>query len=266
MSRMTSLLLGLRNQAGGPRWLGLAMSALIICTLAWAAWHTWPVIRTAQLPPRPPEADRTDEQRRTDFAKTLSNQQAIVDGRSLFFIPPRPRPPRVDPIVDTTPREAPKPTRYGGPSMVAMVNGAVLFSDGQRIKVGESGRNVKVVSVAPPWSATLQWEGVEFVVELFQRDSAVVRPASHSPDDAVPLTPAPPPSPPKPPESPEPGPSQPPTGAPPAPTQPEPQTDPQPEPDPDPEPDPEPEPEPQGQPAPPASPDPQPEPPAPETT
>lgn len=257
MSRMTSLLLGLRNTSGGPRWLGLAMCALIACTLLFAAWHTWPVIRTAQLPPRPPEADRTDDQRRAEFAKTLSDQQAIVDGRSLFFIPPRPRPPRVDPIVDTTPREAPKPTRYGGPSMVAMVNGAVLFSDGQRIKVGESGRNVKVISVAPPWSATLQWEGVEFVVELFQRDSAIVRPASHSSDDAVPLTPPPPSTPPA-------SPAEPASRPPAAPPEPAPQPEPEPEPEPDPEP--EPEPEPQGEPEPPASPDPQPEPPAPETT
>jgi hypothetical protein len=257
MSRMTSLLLGLRNPSGGPRWLGLAMCALIACTLLFSAWHTWPVIRTAQLPPRPPEADRTDDQRRAEFATTLSKHQAIVDGRSLFFIPPRPRPPRADPIVDTTPREAPKPTRYGGPSMVAMVNGAVLFSDGQRIKVGESGRNVKVVSVAPPWSATLQWEGVEFVVELFQRDSAIVRPASHASDDVVPLTPPPPSTPPASPAEPA---SRPPT----APPEPAPQPEPEPEPEPDPEP--EPEPEPQGEPEPPASPDPQPEPPAPETT
>ncbi len=191
MSRMTSLILGLRSQAGGPRWLGSAMAVLIAITLGWLVWHAWPVFRASRLPARPAEASRTDEQRRTDFAAALKKHQERVDGRSLFFVPPRPRPPRPEFVEDTTPREPPKPTRYGGPSITAMVNGQVWFNDGQRVKVGESGRNLRVVSASAPWSARIEWEGVEFDVDFFQRDSSVIRPVRQGASDVSPLTPSP---------------------------------------------------------------------------
>ena len=252
MSRMTSLILGLRSQAGGPRWLGTAMAVLIAITLVWAAWHTVPVIRTAQLPAPSAAANHSDEQRRAEFATALQKHQALVDGRSMFFVPPRPRPPRPTVVEDDTPREPVKPSRYGGPSMIAMVNGAVLFADGQRVKVGESGRGVKVVGVTPPWSARLEYQGVEFDVELFQRDSSVVRPASHSLTEPTQLTPSTDPV--APPAKTEPAGEAKPATTPPASG-----------PSPTPEPQPEPEPEPQGEPepsaapsAPPESPDPAP--------
>lgn len=268
MSRMTSLILGLRDRSGGPRWLGFCMLALIAITLGWLALHAVSVMRTAQLPARPEGSLRTDEQRLEEFAAELGKHRAMVDGRSMFFLPPRPRPPRTDPVVDSTPREPPKPTRYGGPSLVAMVNGAVLFSDGQRVKLGESGRGVKVVSMSAPWSARIEWEGVEFDVDLFQRDSTVLR-TSHSTTEPTPLTPPPAPkpeadskpasAPPEPPAS---------SGGEPQP-QPEPQPDPQPEPEPEPQPDPNsPDPNapaPDAPPSPPSNPEPTPEPSAPES-
>ena len=270
MSRMTSLILSLRDRSGGPRWLGICMLVLITLTLAWLAVQAIPVIRTAQLPARPESALRTDEQRLEEFAAELSNHRAMVDGRSMFFVPPRPRPPRVEQIVDDTPRERPKPSRYGGPSIVAMVNGAVLFSDGQRVKLGESGRGVKIVSMSPPWSARIEWEGVEFDVDLFQRDSTVLR-TSHSSSEPTLLTPGPAATPaesgasagtqPKPPTPPAPA------GSEPSP-QPEPQPEPQQEPEPEPHPEPQPEPDapaPDAPPGPPTNPEPTPEPSAPES-
>ena len=187
MSRMTGLLLGLRRRAGGPRWLGACMAALIALTIGWCFWHAWPVVRAARLPAMDSGAQRTDDDRLAEFSATLRAQQAQIDGRSMFFIPPRPRPPRPE-YTDTAPRVPIKPSRYGGPAIIAMVNGSVLFADGQRVRMGESGRGVKVVSLSVPWSAKVEWEGIEFDVELFQRDSTI-RPASHS--DITPLTPAP---------------------------------------------------------------------------
>ena len=239
MSRMTSLLLGLRSQAGGPRWLGACMAALIALTLGWSAWHAWPVVRAARLPAKGEGAERTDDDRREAFAATLRAQQAQVDGRSMFFNPPRPLPARPA-FTDTSPRAPVKPSRYGGPAIIAMVNGSVLFADGQRVKTGESGRGVKVVSLSVPWSAKLEWDGVEFDVELFQRDSTI-RPASHS--EITPLTPAPSAAEPKPVPVPSPVPAAP--GAEPAsdpeplpPSDPSPSADPASEPDPAPEPSP----------------------------
>jgi hypothetical protein len=258
---MTTLLLGLRNRSGGPRWLGIAMLALLAGTFIWLAMQAWPVLQTAQLPDKPADADRTDADRLGEFAANLDRFKAQVDGRSLFYIPPRPPPPRIDPVVDNTPREAPKPTRYGGPSIIAMVNGAVMFSDGQRVKIGESGRNVKVVSISAPWSARLEWQGVEFDVELFQRDSAVVR-TSHASSEPSVLTPAPERRPaPAPPSAPPA--ASPPSASPAAPPPAEPASDPEPEPEPEPEPDPEPEPT---EPASPSNPEPTPEPSDPEST
>jgi hypothetical protein len=140
-----------------------------------------------------------------------------------------------------------------------MVNGAVMFADGQRVRIGESGRNVRVVSASPPWSARLEWDGVEFDVELFQRDATVVRAVDRSFDDATPLSPTSSGT-----DTPrrEPAPATEPAGA--RPPAAEPANEPEPEPEPDPQGEPEPT-EPESPPDSPSPPDPQPQPSDPES-
>lgn len=125
------------------------------------------------------------------FRRSLEEHIAQVDGRSLFFTPGPPRPPRVEPqVVDSRPREPLAPTRYGGPSIIAMVNGAVWFSDGQRLEPGQSGRGVEVVSMDPPWRANVRWQGGEFDVLLFARDGIVYKTEGRGTGGGVLLSPS----------------------------------------------------------------------------
>jgi hypothetical protein len=112
-------------------------------------------------------------------------QLAQVDGRSLFFVPAAPPPPPPPPQKDEGPRPTPKPTTYRGPLLVAMVNDTAWFGK----DTGDSGPNDKIVSVLsvggpevrgvkllelnPPWSATVEWQGVEFDVPLLAPDTIV---------------------------------------------------------------------------------------------
>lgn len=240
MSRMTSLLLGLRSRGGGPRWLGALAVCAIVLTLAWIGAQAAPLIRAAMLPAPTQREQVDDEARLQRFADALAAHGAQVKGRSLFFVPPRPRPPRVEVAVDDTPREPPRPTRYGGPAITAMVNNQVWFNDGQRVRLGESGRGVKVVSMNAPWSARIEWQGVEFDVDLFQRDSVVARPVRNDgtslliPSGAAEPASAPPtPAPPATAAEPAPAPATPPAAAPPAPPPPAPEPSHEPEPEPD---------------------------------
>ncbi|MEK6701170.1 MAG: hypothetical protein AABZ53_02830, partial [Planctomycetota bacterium] len=101
-----------------------------------------------------------------------------IDGRSLFVIPPPfPRPvadrPRPEP-GPTTPRPPSAPTSYGGPTIAAIINDTVWFSDGKKMAVGEPAKDdVAVSAVDAPWSATLAWKGVAFEVPFFERDRVI---------------------------------------------------------------------------------------------
>ena len=186
MSRMTSLLLGLRSRGGGPRWLGVLVLVVMLLTLGWLGAQAAPLLRAAMLPAATEREHVDDAARLQRFAEALAAHGSQVNGRSLFFVPPRPRPPRPEVVVDTSPREPPKPTRYGGPAITALVNNQVWFNAGQRVRLGESGRGVKIVSMNAPWSARIEWQGVEFDVDLFQRDSVVTPPYSDRLDAARP--------------------------------------------------------------------------------
>lgn len=100
------------------------------------------------------------------------------DGRSLFFTPAPPtseQPPEPEPAEDTTPKEKPKPTTYGGPSIIAMINDAVWFDNGKKMKVGaEAADDMRVLRVQAPWEATIEWKGVEFAVNFIARDGVVL--------------------------------------------------------------------------------------------
>jgi hypothetical protein len=118
-----------------------------------------------------------------EYSRLLAEAVAQVDGRSIFFVPspPLPPPPPPPPVVEAPPPPPPPPpATYGGPAIIAMVNGAVWFSDGTRLAVGEESASseLKVVRIEVPWHAVVEWKGIEFKVSLFDRDSTVIRPAS----------------------------------------------------------------------------------------
>jgi outer membrane biosynthesis protein TonB len=135
-------------------------------------------MRVEALPAKTDEVKKAAER----HASAMAEQVAAVKGRSLFFIPPpkpRPKPVEVakEPEKPKDPPPPPKPTRYGGPSIQAVVNGTVWFADGKRVAVGEThgsgGSAVKVVAADTPFGIKLKWEGVEFDVPLFERDGVI---------------------------------------------------------------------------------------------
>lgn len=116
------------------------------------------------------------EQRLEQYAEETTSRLAQVKGRSMFFVPPSPEElvaedepePEPDPVVDEGP--APKPTRYGGPAVIAVVNNSVWIASGEMIGIGEEAEGVRVVNVDDaPWSVRLEWREVEFDVPLFER-------------------------------------------------------------------------------------------------
>jgi hypothetical protein len=119
-----------------------------------------------------------DEENAKKYAERFAGYLAQVDGRSLFLVP---GPPVKDVSTEPPPEhegesEKPKPSSYGGPAMVAMMNDAVWFDNGKRLKAGgERDGDLRVVSVNIPWEATLEWQEVEFKVGLFTRDALVIK-------------------------------------------------------------------------------------------
>jgi len=127
------------------------------------------------------QAKEQAEQHAAAFDKYVSQ----IDGRSLFFIPAPPAAlPPVAEARDDTPRDEPAPARYGGPAVVAMVNGSVWFENGRRISPGdESDGDIEVIRVEAPWRTVLKWKGVEFTVKLFEPDSLIGK--AREPGEAI---------------------------------------------------------------------------------
>lgn len=109
------------------------------------------------------------------FASEHETHEASAIGRSMFFIPMAPPPP---PPPPPPPRESPPPpppppppSRYGGPKIIAMLEQSVWFDNGQIVAIGDEAGGVRVIDLNPPWSARLEWSGVEFDVPLFNRNT-----------------------------------------------------------------------------------------------
>lgn len=139
---------------------------------------------------RPPEPADAGQQRQQQYAAAIDAHTRQVDGRSLFFVPSAPPPPPPPPptkVDSGPPPPPPPPARYGGPSIIAMLNDTVWFEGGDRLGVGESSDAVKVVRLNAPWSAVVEWKGVEFTVDLFKKD-AVVAPEPSAPEPAGPAS------------------------------------------------------------------------------
>lgn len=184
-------------QSSGWKGLGLAgwcaVGAIAITTVI-AAQSGWAVIEALRTPAPKPGDELDDGSKQTaEFRAGFKPRLAQIDGRSMFIVPAVGML-KVEEtvVVEETPT---KPTTYGGPKVVAMVFDAVWFDDGKKLNVGESadGGDLKVIKVTPPWDAVLEWKGVEFTVNFFERDKVVFK-EEPKPDP----TPEPPPEAPKP--------------------------------------------------------------------
>lgn len=160
---------------GGP---GLAAAALIVVA-ALATASMLPGLIAAVFVPTPVPVAPPDAAAQDQAAK-LDNFRKQVDGRTMFFVPAKPPPPK--PAVEARNEETgpppapPAPTTYGGPAPIAMVFDTVWFADGQKLKAGdESKDDLQVVRLEAPWAAILKWKGVEFTVKFFERDSVVIK-------------------------------------------------------------------------------------------
>jgi len=120
------------------------------------------------------QSSAEQEQRLEIYAGEMDQRLAQLQGRSMFYVPPPPEAlaeeePEEEPEpVETGP--PPKPTRYAGPGVIAVVNGQVWFEGDRVVRVGEEDGGVRVVSAEnAPWTIRVEWREVEFDVELFER-------------------------------------------------------------------------------------------------
>lgn len=152
------------------------------------------VARAAMVWPSEPGAREADEKERAErFAAAFDGRLAQFRGRSMFFLPPEPPPPPPPPSEPTEHGSGPqsKPTSYAGPAIIAMVNDTVWFDDGRRLDLGEDdAAGLVVMSINPPWSARLRWNGVEFEVPLFDRTTPRFLTPDAAPEPAPETTPA----------------------------------------------------------------------------
>jgi len=162
--------------------------AIVVAALsaAVALWFLVPFAADAVVPAPRELAKGEDPQKNADQQKvTFDKYVAQVRGRSLFFVPPPPRanePVEVAKVDESKP--PPPPSSYGGPSIVAMLSDTVWFSNGKKLKVGESSDGVKVVELMPPWQSKLEWKGVEFEVGFFERSKVGKPPKDDAATDA----------------------------------------------------------------------------------
>ena len=174
--RLSTPISAVMTKAG---WIACAAGAVAVFVVVRSAA---PVVSAIFTRAEPAPAKTDEAKQAADRFKTATDTQiASIKGRSLFFIPPpKPRPVVDKPVVAVTPKDPPKPsvpTRYGGPSIQAVVNGSVWFSDGKKVAVGESTGSgssmVTVIAADTPWAIRLKWDGVEFDVPLFERDGVI---------------------------------------------------------------------------------------------
>lgn len=119
---------------------------------------------------------------RTELGDVTAGYRAQLDGRSPFFVPgapPPPPPPAAPPAPPAPPppppAPPPAPSSYGGPGVVAVVNGSVLFADKRMLAIGDdANEELQVLEASAPWSIRVRWKGVEFDVPLLRRDGIVV--------------------------------------------------------------------------------------------
>jgi hypothetical protein len=128
--------------------------------------------------------------------ENLNSDLARFRGRSPFV---KPKPIRKEApvierpaLVDSTPPPPPPPPEetkpavqppYRGPTIRAIALDEVWFHGDAKLKVGESGGGVKLLSVNAPWSAQVEFDGWEYKVPFLTQDLSGVL-ASNSSDAA----------------------------------------------------------------------------------
>lgn len=131
------------------------------------------------------------EEQAQRHAAAFDPHMAQIRGRQLFLMPAPAPVAEVEEPVDEPITEPRVPTVYAGPSVVAMINDAVWFSNGARIAKGEMDGDIKVVDIDPPWSAQVEWRGSEFTVKLFDRDAVILPVAERADARRTPVVAAP---------------------------------------------------------------------------
>lgn len=147
--------------------LGVALLAIVVLCVS-----GWPLVRDALTRRVGDVAELEAEQEKQVGLYTSAMEERVkqINGRSMFFVPPAPAEVAEKEKEPEDEGPAPEPTRYGGPDVIAVVNGTVWFGNDRRIAVGEERDGIKVVSVGEsPWSVKLEWRGVEFDVQVFER-------------------------------------------------------------------------------------------------
>ncbi len=182
-----------RSWFHGSRRIGIVTLLGVGAVALFMAYTAWPVVASVFAPSAASGGEGNGQTPAGVLAASMANYKAQVDGRSLFFIP---RPKHRDlPPADAGPRQPAPPASYGGPPLIAMINGAAWFNDGRKLVPGaEADRGLRVISIDPPWGARVQWQGVEFTIPLFNRDALAGggSPSTPAPDSAAPAGPKPP--------------------------------------------------------------------------
>lgn len=142
--------------------LGAAAVLLLVGTVA-ASWFLVRPLLGHKPAGESPQAARPRDPKgaKAKFESSLDRHLAMIEGRSLFAIPPEPA------LVKD---EGPKATVYAGPLLIAYINGAAYFSDGQKVSPSQpKARTLELIRASPPWNVRVKWEGGEFDVDLFKR-------------------------------------------------------------------------------------------------
>lgn len=123
--------------------------------------------------PKQLESPAVDKEQSAKRASQYESYLAQINGRSLLVTP---APPSKGAPVPEEEEADPRPTVYGGPSLTAMMLDSAWFSDGSRLAAGGSAKGeLRVISLNPPWDATVEWKGVEFNVPLFDKNKVVFK-------------------------------------------------------------------------------------------
>ncbi|MFZ4573162.1 MAG: hypothetical protein ACOYN0_02115 [Phycisphaerales bacterium] len=157
-----------------PGMLAALAAGAAVVVLGWGVY----AITTAFLSPKPGQLQSTtvDKEQAAKQSALFEGYLAQINGRSLLITPGAPVAEAPPVVADTTPKDPPKPSSYGGPALTAMMLDSAWFADGARLKAGGDGKgDLKVLSLNPPWEVRVEWRGVEFNVPLFDRDKVVFK-------------------------------------------------------------------------------------------
>lgn len=158
----------------------LAAVASILAVLIFV-FTLYPILLALFIPAAKSSVSKSENDDRAKQAYlAFADYEKQYNGRSIFFTPAPlvSKEPDLAPVATDEHKDPPKPSSYGGPPIIAMINDAVWFDNGKHLKVGDPAKDdMRVVKINPPWEATIEWKGVEFSVNLFTRDSLVLKTA-----------------------------------------------------------------------------------------